>query len=232
MKALCFSGGKDSVACLLLQSSLEDVHVIWANTGKNLPEVVAFVESFKKICPHWHEVRTDRDAQNRAFGMPADVVPIRFTSVGQQCTKPRPVMIQPYLQCCYENISLPVWEKIKELGCDVVIRGQRRDEANRSPFENGSTFEGVTFEHPIEGWTREMVLEFVQARITVPEHFALDHTSVDCYDCTAFLDHAEDRAEYLRRKHPEKYHEFMARVRALDTAVHSESSALRRIAHG
>lgn len=220
MTALWFSGGKDSLACLLLhRHELQDIHVLWANTGKYLPEHVSFVEKFKPMCPNWHEVRTDRDAQNARFGLPADVVPVNHTLYGEQFTSAKAVRVQPYLQCCHDNISGPLWDKTKELGCTTVIRGQRRDESHRSPFEHGSSFDGVRFVHPVEGWSTARVKAYVAGEVDLPEHFALEHTSIDCFDCTAFLEHCADRAAYMKARHPKHFAIFHARLTQLEQVI-------------
>lgn len=232
MKALWFSGGKDSVACLLLlKEALADIHVLWANTGKNLPEVEAWVRSFAPMCPNWHEVAVDRAGQHARNGLPSDVVPITATVEGRQFTKGRGPMVQSYLQCCVQNIGLPLWEKTKALGCDVVIRGQRSDESHTSPFRDGSTHDGVTFHHPIEGWTEAEVRDFVGRQVTVPAFYALEHSSVDCYDCTAYLSHSADRVAYLKQHHPAKHIELQSRLRDLSDVVRIAAEPLERLAH-
>lgn len=230
MKALWFSGGKDSVACLLLhEAELADIHVLWANTGKYLPEHVAFVEQFRARCPNWHEVRTDQAAQNAANGLPADVVPIRFTAFGESMTARKDTRIQDFYSCCMANISGPLWKKTLDLGCDTVIRGQRSDESHRAPCRHGDSLDGVTFHHPIETWTAQQTLEFVRERIRLPEFYALEHTSIDCYDCTAFLAHSEDRAAYLKTRHPTQYRQFIDRLNTLQAVLDSEVAPMRRI---
>src|SRR5687767_12018420 len=68
--ALWFSGGKDSMACLyLLRDRLSEIAVLWANTGKNYPELLQTVAHAKAMCPHFIEVKTDRDAQWREHGI-------------------------------------------------------------------------------------------------------------------------------------------------------------------
>lgn len=231
MKALWLSGGKDSVACLFLhQDELADIHVLWANTGKYLPEHLAWIERLKALCPNWHEVRTDRDAQNERCGFPADVLPVRSTNFGAAATGSVPaVKLQAQVQCCFENISGPLWEKSKELQVTHIICGQRNGESYKAPRKHGDEIGGVIFLHPIEDWTGERVMAFVKSKITVPRFYELEHTSVDCYDCTAYLAHAEDRVFYMRRYHPEKHWHFIRRLKAVRDTIDSETSHMRRI---
>jgi len=217
---LAFSGGKDSWACLWLNKGrLDDIDVIWVNTGKNYPELLESIEKAKAMCPRFHEVRTDRDGQNRAWGIPSDVVPINWTVLGQQLTAPKPVTIQSYLGCCYENISGPLHQKAKGLGLTEIIRGQRTEEGHKGTARDGTVFEGVTCRHPIEKWTQEEVLRFVSKNMELPRHFRFEHSSMDCYDCTAYRKESGDRVAYMKAAHPAFYKEYSARTNALETAL-------------
>lgn len=217
---LAFSGGKDSWACLWLNKDrLHDIDVIWVNTGKNYPELLATIEKAKVLCPNFHEVHTDRDGQNAAHGLPADVVPINWTALGQQFTGPKPVTIQSYLGCCYENISWPLHLKAKELGLTEIIRGQRMDEGHIGGARDGTVFEGIKCLHPIENWTKEQVLDFVAKHMELPDHFRFEHSSMDCYDCTAYRKESADRVDYMRTTHPVLYEHYSERSNALNTAL-------------
>ena len=47
---LMFSGGKDSLLCLLkLKEYLDVINVVWVNTGKNIPEVEAYKEFSENV---------------------------------------------------------------------------------------------------------------------------------------------------------------------------------------
>lgn len=209
------------MACLLfLRDRLAEITVLFANTGKNYPEALALVEKAKGICPNWIEVNADRDAQWSAHGLPSDLVPIDWTTLGQALSEEKPLKVQSYLGCCYENITGPLWAKTRELGAVCVIKGQRLDEAHKSTAKNGDVLDGVTFWHPIEHWTREQVLAYVRAEMGwLPEHYALDHSSMDCYDCTAFAAHSHDRAEYMRERHPALYADYAGKIDSLCAAM-------------
>jgi len=215
---LAFSGGKDSWACLWLnRDRLDDITVFWVDTGKNYPELLASIEYAKSLCPKFVVVRSDRDAQNREHGIPADVVPVQWTKVGQQFSGHKPVTIQAYLTCCYENISLPLHRAAIEHGITHLIRGQRDDEGHKSPSRSGTVVDGgITYIHPIEGWTGEEVRRFVAKHMCMPEHFSLKHSSMDCYDCTAYRQDSEDRIEFMRERHPGLFAEYQHRRAMLD----------------
>ena len=218
---LLFSGGKDSMACLfLLKDHLSDITVLWSNTGKNYPELLDTVSRAKKLCPNFIEIKTDRDAQWKENGLPSDIVPIDYTKMGQGMTCKKKVMIQSYLQCCWENISSPLVEKYKELGATLIIKGQRADEAHRSISENGYMKDGIQFWHPIEGGTKEQVLDFLRSEMgNLPDHYKLDHSSMDCWDCTAFAEHSHDRAEYMKVYYPVKYKQYQKKLNKVCGAI-------------
>lgn len=223
-RGLAFSGGKDSWACLLLEPDISNVTVIWVNTGKNYPELLMTVEKARAMCPNFVEVKTDREAQNLREGIPADVVPINWTRLGQQMAGEKPIAVQSYLGCCYENISGPLHSTAKALGITHLVRGQRLEEGHKSPARDGMVVDGITYIQPIEGWTKSQVMAFLDERMEIPDHFALQHSSMDCYDCTAYAKESKDRVEWMRVKHPDLYRRYFNRAKALQSAISEATS--------
>ena len=218
--ALAFSGGKDSWACLWLnKDNLNDILVIWVNTGKNYPEMLETIGRAKALCPNFIELIVDRDGQNAYHGIPADVVPINWTRVGQEVTDKKRVMIQPYLNCCHENIGANLQKYCKDNGVTHLIRGQRNDEGHKSSARDGAEVEGITYLQPIETWTAQQVLDFVAQHMPLPDHFRFKHSSMDCYDCTAYRAESKDRIAYTKKHHPAIYDEYASRKLALDEAL-------------
>lgn len=218
---LWFSGGKDSMACLyMIQNMLPKITVIWANTGKYYPEALETINKARALCPNWLEVTTDRDAQWSENGLPSDLVPVDNTKVGQSVTGQKEVTVQSYLQCRMENISLPLWNATKALGATLVIRGQRKDEAHRATTNSGDSVDGIQFWHPIETWSKDEVLSFLRKQMgELPEHYALDHTSMDCYDCTAYAAHSHDRVAFTKEHHPALHADYMHKLALLHQAI-------------
>jgi len=212
MRALAFSGGKDSLACWYLT---KPTMVLWVNTGKAYPETRKIVDMVANEAEIFIEVLTDQESQNQREGIPSDVVPIAWTRLGQLVTSSKPYAVQSYLQCCFENLSLPLHEAAKKHGVTTLIRGQRNDESHRGTARHGDVVDGIRYEHPIETWTSSDVLGYLQAYIKIPEHFKIGHSSLDCYDCTAFSKHSADRVEWMKVKHPDFYLKYMERMTAL-----------------
>ena len=220
---LAFSGGKDSWACLwLYKNLLNDILVIWVNTGKNYPELLETINKAKLICPNFLEIKTDREAQNELEGLPSDIVPINYTGLGQQITGKKDIKIQSYLGCCYENISKHLHASAKFYGVTHLIRGQRIDENYKSPARDGDLIEGIFYIQPIEDWSKNDVLEFNKKNMELPEHFLLNHSSMDCYDCTAYSHESKDRIVFMQKNHPKLFNIYKKRKDILNIAISNE----------
>jgi phosphoadenosine phosphosulfate reductase len=229
--ALWFSGGKDSMACLYLKRpELENIQVLFANPGKHFPELLDTARKARAFCPNWHEVRSDRNEQWDRNGLPADLVPIDWTAAGQALSNAKAVKVQSYLGCCYDNIAAPLLQRTRELGCNKVIRGQRANEPHRSIAKNGDSSGGITFLHPIENWTAGQVLQYLAEEMgELPEHYALEHSSMDCYDCTAFAAQSLDRVRYMRAHHPILFFDYREKLERLYCAIQEPLSHYQRI---
>lgn len=220
MQALGFSGGKDSWACLWLhEHELADTLVMWVDTGKNAPEILDSVAKARAMCPNFLVINSDREGQNRTWGLPSDIVPVNWTKLGQTVTQKRPVLIQSYLDCCYANINWPLYQAVKQYNIKDLILGQRNDDGHRGLRQNGQEVEGVTVWHPLENWTKAQVLSYLQTKMPIPDHFHLEHTSIDCYDCTAYKKESKDKVIFLRDHHPKLYAEYAERQLQLNMAI-------------
>lgn len=228
-KCLLFSGGKDSLACLyLLEQEWDDLYILWANTGKNFPELLETIEKVRDLVPHFVEINTYRESQNEQYGIPSSVVPINFTRQGKYLTgkEQNLPLIQSYLNCCYENIGFPLLRWCYENGVRTVYKGQRNQESYKSISRNGMVAEGITYLQPIEDWTKEQVLAYLTEKMggALPFHLtAFEHSSMDCYDCTAYLEHSQDKIEFMKEKYPQYYSEFQGRMTILKEVLKEET---------
>lgn len=220
--ALAFSGGKDSLAAFFLhRNRLDEVTVLWVNTGKNYPEVMETISMVRAMCPHFVEILSDREGQNAYWGIPSDIVPTDWTREGQSACGEKPVMIQPYLNCCIENIGLVLLRYCAQNGISELISGQRNADKRKSTRRDGDVVQGVTYRQPIADWTDDDVLSYVGRFMNpLPEHLGLKHSSMDCYDCTAYRADSADRIALMRDRHPALYAEYEVRKTALDRAIH------------
>jgi len=216
---LAFSGGKDSLACWYMYREQQPV-VFWVNTGKIYPETLAIVDEIRAEATEFIEVQSDQQAQIERTGIPSDVVPVDWTVFGMNLTQKKPIKIQTYFGCCLENIGLPLMQAAKKRGITQMIRGQRADEGHRSSAVDGETVEGILCIQPLETWTEEQVFAFIlQHRATLPDHYAIKHTSLDCYDCTAYMGESADRVAWTKLKYPEFYAKYAANMADLKSAL-------------
>lgn len=191
---------------------------IYVDTGFAYPETSAMIEYAGTLIPV-HTVHSDRAGQNERDGLPADVVPVDWTRFGQQISGAKSVTVQNYLSCCYENVMAPAWAKAKELGVTHLYLGQRREESRKSPVRDGAIHEGITRVQPIEDWTEAQVFAFLAERMEIPHHFAIKHSSLDCFDCTAYRKDSVDRVEWMREAHPAMYAKYAVRASALAQVI-------------
>ena len=124
------------------------------------------------------------------------------------------------MQCCYDNIAAPIMRAARAAGVTQLIVGQRSDEAHRSAPVPGNVVDGIERVYPVEHWSRQAVLDYVRSeRGSLPAHFEFDHTSLDCFDCTAFAAQSQDRIEWMRGAYPALYADYAARRDALVSAI-------------
>lgn len=197
---LQFSGGKDSLACLyLLREQWDTLHVAWLNTGAAYPEMLDYMEMWKSRLPKFIEIKSDQPANIAEYGWPADVVPVNSTTAGKSIIANDGPLIQPYLSCCAANIWYPLHSAMVRMGFERIIRGTRLEDKRKSQLRNGDIIDGVQLVHPIENWTTEQVMDYLDEMNAdfPPGYNEGEKTGRDCWDCTAYLDENQQRIENL-----------------------------------
>lgn len=188
MHILQFSGGIDSLACLELLKGMPKLKVLTVSTDGAYPERAEYLAKVAEAYPQFEFTTIHTDRALEQTGYPVDVVPIKFTRLGN-ITQGTPVRYQSYLECCWRSIWLPMMDACKQLGATDIYRGQRADDVHKAPIEDGHVEDGITYHFPIEKWTRDDVHAYVKKHCPslVPEYYASEKTSRDCWDCTAYL---------------------------------------------
>ncbi|AGK48329.1 phosphoadenosine phosphosulfate reductase family protein [Burkholderia thailandensis MSMB121] len=227
---LQFSGGKDSLACLyLLRPYWGRLTVIWSSRSDAYPEAR---ELFEDVRRKVHDViEVGGDEQWRAASAntwPTDCVPARATWFGRMVepTDDGFGLVNRY-DCCLANFWQPMAAAVAAGGFDLVIRGQRDDEAKRAPFASGACDgDGRAYVLPIQHWTKRDVIAYLQAEgIEIPRQYGYGMASLDCLHCTAYLDENGGKLRYLRDFHPQAAVEYERRLRL----IHGEQERHMRL---
>ncbi len=230
---LKFSGGKDSLACLyLLRPYWDRLTVLWANTGDPYPETVEQMAEVRQMVGRFVEVagpgNVQRHGVDRTF--PSDMVPWDATPIGrfvQPASAPN-FTIHSFGDCCWVNMWQPMQQAIAQLGCDLVIRGERDSERYRPPVVSGmhDPQNGGTQLLPIYRWSKEDVFAFLRGEgVEIPRQYAYGMGSFDCLHCTAVLIENGNKLRYLRDFHPMVAVEYEHRLRL----IHDEQERHMRL---
>jgi 3'-phosphoadenosine 5'-phosphosulfate sulfotransferase (PAPS reductase)/FAD synthetase len=200
--ALQFSGGRDSLALLLLCKPFwNKLTVYYTNSGDAYPETLELVNRVREKVPNFIEI-PGKVLQTRATdGFASDVLPARATwgfeayrdklgSVGREV-------------CCFKSIMLPMHAAMRADGIKCIIRGQRSSDEPKSPIQSGEIVDGFALYLPIDAWTDAEVEYYIKEQgEEVPPYYAAGMTSApDCMTCTAWLE--TGIYAYNRVKHPQ-----------------------------
>ena len=224
--ALMFSGGKDSIACLhLVEQYFDKVVVVWVNTGANFPEIEALMEKTRAEVPNFLEIKTNQPESIKAKGYAVDVVPVNYPHLGQSVTSIKDFKVRSYFECCSENFWMPCDAEMRRIGVTGIIRGQRNSEAHRAPIKSGHIENGIEYHLPIEKWSKTDVVDYLRSKdVVIDERLSMDHSSLDCWNCTAYMAESAERFNYIKKHHPSKYESIVEIVKKIDNVLTAESN--------
>jgi 3'-phosphoadenosine 5'-phosphosulfate sulfotransferase (PAPS reductase)/FAD synthetase len=177
--ALLFSGGRNSLVLLhILTPYLDDIVVIWCNTGAAYESTRKQMDQIRSTVPHFFEVTSDQPGDIEKFGWPTDILPLRhILSEGGNLVP----TLQTTYDCCRKNIGGPIGDALKEKGISLCYSGKL--EAKPVKIEN------TEFKFPLGHWTKKMVQDYVEKHnIMVPPYYHDgEEKSRECWSCTGFL---------------------------------------------
>ena len=225
--ALCFSGGKDSLAVVyLLREHLHRLTIYHMDTGDLLPETTTVVEHVKAFAPNFVHLKGDVLAAIKRDGLPTDLLPHSAHPVGQAMGEHRHKLVSRY-DCCVRNLMLPIYERIKADGNTLVIRGTKAVDMKVLPVADGMTEQGLTTYYPLQDWTNQQVFDYL-AEVGAPVSRVYRHmtNSPECARCSAWW--SEGKGSYLKRYHPDVWVDFNERLRTVVDEIEAPLAALRK----
>lgn len=231
IKAIQFSGGKDSLACLYLYKDDPEVVALYADTGSAFPHVRKFVfDTVQKLGMKLHIVSPEisADAWQDRNGLPADILPVDATPLMRKMAKePYKATLVPYPVCCGANLWEPMMRGVHEVGASVVVRGSKSCDG-KVGAPDGYVENGITFLSPLWDWSEADVFAYLEkVGAELPPQYAMGADSLDCWCCTAYMDHhGAKRFAYMKEHYPDLYAKAKPRLNAVRDTV---SASLRNI---
>lgn len=227
MKVLQFSGGKDSLACLLfLRDKLDEITVLWTDSGDSFPETLAQMEVVKSLCKNFVIVKGNQPRVIEEFGYPVDVLPVRNHVHVQSSTQQRRPKLQGFIDCCYRSLMEPMHKATLDLGATMIIRGQKSCDHHKSSIKSGDVVDGITYWFPIENWTDEQVMDYIKESSLLPAHYSVAKTSMDCMHCTAYLAENQWKLHYLKQFHHKQGAEVEKRLNIIRHEIENDMAHL------
>lgn len=218
--ALQVSGGRDSLACLhLLHEAgvLDRIVVYWLNTGAAFPETLEIMKHVRSLSANFVEIPGYQPETVAHYGMPTDILPRTSTPIGIVTGRSQ-VRLQDTYSCCARVIMEPMHNQMIADDVTLIIRGQRGDDAHRSPLDSGAIEQGIQFLFPIQDWDADQVNEYL-SMCGAPLHPSYEYMDCmpDCMTCTGWWE--DGRAKFMQVLHPDAYTEYRSRMDVIQREI-------------
>jgi phosphoadenosine phosphosulfate reductase len=218
--AMQFSGGKDSLACLLLlKKHWNDITVYWLNAGDGFPETIKVVRKMQELLPNFVEINSSVANNVAAYGIPSDLVPYGSSNHAHALNAATSILMQDRVACCFRSIMQPMHEQMKKDGITLIIRGQKNEDQYKGALRSGEILDGVEFLYPVENWTSVEVKEFIKSYGYEEQDYykqGMDHAP-ECMTCSAWWD--DGHGDYLANRYPDKHAEYKKRLLIINQAI-------------
>lgn len=225
--ALQFSGGKDSLACLLLclpyVGKQGNVNTYWMCTGDTLPETLEVVLWASRVVGSLSVVQSDVKAWRAKHGMPADVVPAESSVLGMVHGLGRVAMTGRF-DCCWFNLMAPMHQRMLSDGVQAVIRGTKLVDTPKQPSRDDVPYQVIL---PVDGWSHAEVLDYLERWAPFKNKlYELPgvESAPECLGCTAWW--GDGKAQYFKAKNPERLGEYVASLQLVREELQRSMSVL------
>lgn len=224
---LQFSGGKDSLALLLLaRPYLDRIQVCFVDSGAVVPHVLDFIDEvcdrlqirLTRIRPPVDVlVATERD------GLPSDMVPAWRAPDAAWINKQAPGQkIQSPVTCCKTTLWDPMYAHVQRSGIKLVLRGVKRVDAHRGVGPGTVDEHGIEYAAPIWDWDNDRVMAYIAEQGFEPaEQYPEVVDSMDCWSCTGYTTahYGPAKLRYMRQHYPGLWSALKDRLRRVRTAI-------------
>ncbi len=226
--ALCFSGGKDSLALLhKAVPYLDRITVFFADTGAVYPHVKQFViDACKEVGADLIMVEPFMKVLEftETYGYPSDLVPTDLSpDMAWAAPKKPEQMLQSYFNCCGNMIWAPTLAAIRDRGLRIILRGTKACDPHVTA-PHGFQQNGFEYRSPLWDWSDADVMAYLADK-KMPEQYKLGILdSMDCWPCTAHMtgQYAGAKLDYAKARYPELWPEISRRVKAVRSTVTRE----------
>jgi len=226
--ALQFSGGRDSLALLLLMKPHWDrLTVYHLDTGDEHPDTTKIVQEMAEQVPITI-IHSDVFRVKQSFGLPADVVPWTSSIHAHMCNTGKTLMLQSRAACCFNTIMVPLHNRMKHDGITLIIRGQKNSDEMKGELKSGDVVDGFEFLYPLEDLNSTDCDDVIKAHgITLPAYYGEGLiSSGDCLSCTAWNDEA--RGAHLLKQYPSRYEVYRNEMAHIAQAVQQSMGSMFR----
>lgn len=226
-KAICFSGGKDSAACLHMFKEEPGIIAIFCDTGATLPSVSSYVENTCKL--YGVPLFVARPTQSviewqKDNGFPVDILPINSHPSMKNVAKENfGESLVSYIECCASNIWKPVQDAIIDLGIEFVIRGSKACDEHVAMLGESIIENGIEYHNPLWDWSDQDVFSYLKENsIPIMDHYDTAFSGLDCWVCTAYANkELACLVKYLKNNYPDKHQEHNRRLGRVRDAIMS-----------